>query len=93
MGSDTESQLDLLRDAYTALQTKNPSHALLRLAEIHPDGGGFNFTPEYRKKCVRDTDRERVYGYARYTNALKDALIGLPGLPVKLLDTNPPCEF
>lgn len=90
ISSDTLSQLEMLRDAYINLREKDPNHELLSLAELHEDGLGFNFTPEYAKKCVRDGEQKKIKGYTRYTSALRDAFYGAS---VKLLDTDPPCGF
>jgi len=90
IGSDKETQLYMMRDAYRELRAKDPNHELLGLAELHQDEGGFNFTPEYQSRCVRDGDRWRVQGYARYTFALQAAV---EGVPIRLLGTNPPCDF
>ena len=90
IGSDTSSQLYMLRDAYEALEAKDPDHELLRLARMHEDGGGFDWTEDFHRRCVRDSDNLAVQGYARYTFALKDAARGVEH---KLLDTDPPCDF
>ncbi len=90
IGSDTSAQLHMMRDAYKSLMQKNPNHELLKLTELHKDEEGFNLTSEYSKRCVRDSDKWCVQGYARYTFALKAAV---KGLPIELLDTNPPCNF
>ena len=90
ISSDTESQLYMLRDTYKSLRNKNPSHELLALAEIHKDEMGFNWSDEYRRRCVRDSDRYNIQGFARYTAALEDAV---NNRPFKLLDTKLPCEY
>jgi hypothetical protein len=90
IGTDSESQLEMLLEAYKKLQSKNPSHELLKLVEPHTDGQGFTSTKEYFRRCVRGSDKWRIPGYARYTKALENAA---NGLPVLLLDTHPPCEF
>ncbi|MEK6872028.1 MAG: hypothetical protein AABX16_03950 [Nanoarchaeota archaeon] len=90
IGSDTQAQLRMLMSAYLKLRQQNPHHELLSLVTVHNDEGGFDFTDEYRKKCIHDTDRYRVQGYARYTFALEDAL---SGIEYRLLDTNPSCKF
>ena len=90
ISDDTEAQLSMMRDAYVDLRTRNPNHELLRLAELHQDEGGFNFSPDYRRRCVRNDDKWKVQGFARYTFALEAAV---SGAQIKLLDTNPPCRF
>ena len=84
---DTEAQLYMMRDAYLKLREIDPEHELFELATIHDDTMGFDFSKKYRKRCVRNTDRYRVQGYARYTFALEAAT---RGEPIKLLDTDPP---
>ena len=90
IGSDTESALYMMRDAYRELMHKDPKHELLKLAELHQDESGFNFSREYARRCVRDSDHYKVQGYTRYMLALEAAV---NGDPVQLLDTNPPCEY
>ena len=90
IGSDTAAQLHMMRDAYMELRQKHPSHQLLALVDLHDDGMGFSLTPEYRRRCVRELDEFVVQSYARYTLALQAAATGNP---VKLLDTEPRCEY
>lgn len=87
---DIEAQLSMMKNAYISLREKNPNHELLQLVELHEDSFGFNLKPEYVSRCVRDTDDHRIYGYIRYTQALKDAL---GGIQIKLIDTNPQSDF
>ena len=88
--SDTEAQLCMMMNAYKALREQQPDHELLKLATVHKDEGGFDFTAEFGRRCIADKDRWRVHGYARYTLALEAAV---KGEPIRLLDTDPPCSF
>jgi hypothetical protein len=90
IGSDTLAELEMLIDAYKDLRAKKPQHELLSMVQLHPDERGFTMNAAYFQRCVRDTDRECIQGYARYRLALENAINGNPH---RLLDTNPPCEF
>ncbi len=88
---NTEEILLFVVDNYLALRDKDPSHGLLKLINLHCDEMGFNTTPGFITRCVRNTDKDmKGRGYARYGLALEDAI---KGRPYKLLDTNPPCEY
>ena len=78
---ETSSQLHLLADAYIELMKDNPDKELLKLAKLHDDRNGFDWTPEYYDQFVEDTDTHRIQGFIRYTEALKDAF--LHGGPLK----------
>ncbi|MBI4116252.1 hypothetical protein HY449_00745 [Candidatus Pacearchaeota archaeon] len=90
IGSDTEAQLEMMRDAYRDLRNKCPNHELLKLASLHQDEEGFDFTPEFGRRCVRTEDRYKASSYARYTIALESAA---QNSTFKLLDTNPSCDY
>ena len=85
-----EAQMGMMDRARRALATKNPNHDLLKLVDFDERTQGFTFTPDYERRCVRPTDRGNILGYARYTFALEAAV---SGGEVRLLDTNPPCEY
>ncbi len=88
--SDTESQLEMMLEAYKALRAKDPTNSLLRLITLHAHEREFTFSPDYDRRCVRESDQHNVQGYARYTFALK-AVIN--GEDPQLLDTMPPCAY
>ena len=90
IGSDTISQLEMMASAYKKLRDKNHNHELLELATLHEDELRFIISEKYRKRCILDTDKFNIQGYIRYTSALENAL---KGEPIKLLDTNPLCEY
>lgn len=74
IGSDTESELRMMREAYIEVQRLHPDHELLHYARLHDDTRGFDFTREYREKFVKESDRWNVRGYARYNLALRESL-------------------
>jgi hypothetical protein len=90
IGEDTSAQLEMLIMAHIDLRKKDPGHELLALVELHPDSRGFNTTDAYMQRCVRESDQWAVQGYARYTHAMEQATWGIP---YRLLDTDPACEF
>ena len=79
--------LEMTVRSYLTLQEKDPDHELLRLAEIHPDGGGITPNMEWVDRCVIDADCWVENGveyykshnaYARYHFAMQAALRGEP---------------
>lgn len=90
VGEDISSELHMMMDAYKKLRARDPGNSLLTLVTVHPDEGGFDFTEEFSRRCVRETDQHTIHGYMRYTSALQAAI---DGEPVLLLDTKPPCNY
>ncbi len=74
IGSDTSSELQMMVTAYKALKVKNPNHPLLKLATLHADEYGFNWTPQLWKKFQKKGDTYKVQTFGRYNSALEDAL-------------------
>ena len=90
IGSDTEAGLEMLIDYYRELKIKNPEHELLNLGRLDEGGRGITLFEGYSIRCVRKNDKHMVQGYSRYAIALRAAIYGNQ---IKLLDTNPPCDF
>jgi hypothetical protein len=74
IGSDTESQLSMMINAYIALREVHPKHELLSLVELHDDQLGLNFNHGYGERWVRDSDKFWIQSYIRYTLALEAAV-------------------
>ncbi len=86
---DMEAELGMVIRHYGELAIKSPGHELLGLGKLHDDRLGITFSPDYDRRCVRDTDKFRIQGYMRLNSALEDALAGRQ---FRLLDTTPPCD-
>ncbi|HLC84766.1 MAG TPA: hypothetical protein VJH22_03165 [Candidatus Nanoarchaeia archaeon] len=90
LGDDVNAELQMMIDSYARLQAKDPRHELLKLSTLHADRQGVDFSARFFERCYRPGETMRIVGYARYTRALQDAHAGKP---VKLVDTDPACDF
>ena len=72
--SDTLADLGRLIKTYRELQERRPDHELLELAELHEDGRGITFSPDWNERFIEDGDQHIIYSYWRYTSRMEVAL-------------------
>gem|GEM_PF-3205854 len=76
---DVSSELSMILRKYEQLQANNPEHELLRLATIHEDRGGLNWSKDFWEKCSNEGEpHSAMRAYMRYHTFLEKALSGKP---------------